>query len=58
MKEKIINFGGKVLCVAWVCLELEILLLQPSECWDYRHTPPNLAIVLRFLILFILYPKC
>jgi hypothetical protein len=24
-------------------LEVLILLPQPSECWDYRCTPPHLA---------------
>jgi hypothetical protein len=30
-------------CVLQVGLELGILLLQHSECWDYRYDPPSLA---------------
>jgi hypothetical protein len=31
-------------CVAQAGLKLLILLPQPGQCWDYRHTPPHPAI--------------
>jgi hypothetical protein len=32
-------------CAAQAGLELMILLLLPSECWNYRCVPPHLAIL-------------
>lgn len=34
-------------CSPGECWLRMILLLQPFECWDYRHEPPCLAFVLR-----------
>jgi hypothetical protein len=34
---------GGISCVTQTNLELVILLLQPPECWDYRHVPPSAA---------------
>lgn len=38
--------GPLTWCVAKAGCELLIFLLSPPECWDHRHVPPRLTLIL------------
>jgi hypothetical protein len=41
--------------VAHAGLELDILLLQPPECLDYRHAPPQSTEVYTVIHIFFIF---